>query len=429
MKFTDLQKSILFESAKKILAEANPYDNNEDMSWEDENPKDNENETEDFGSAYSPDELKEIVKKNFVLYKQLLTTTYWFVEAANKIIAHYINGQMTFHDVYVELDNLMNKQFQGKRMNLNKIAYNFEFYMKKLSQSIPKIGNAEYKYLFNEFWIFFNKALYEYKDMSDSYYRYYNYLKDLVIMKDLKLTKEQISKYHTLSWDLRTNIKDTKILNTAYYKTIFNTNGTNKGFFDKMRDYADNKRNNPQDRSKPKNPYDGQKPTNAPQLDYKGSNEMLDTLKFHSIENELLRKIQELTKKYIASNFKDKSISQEIDKIEAEMNENRKEYFANDADRKKKDKKYYSNNNSPELKQRFEDTDKKYQGWGAWNEFNPKNPNSKTPKTIIPKGDKYRSRDTKENEPGFRQRHWDPDLQDYQRDNNRDLNDYGRDND
>ena len=72
MKFTDLQKSILFESAKKILAEANPYDSNEDMSWEDENPKDNETESEDFGSAYSPDELKEIVKKNFILYKQLL---------------------------------------------------------------------------------------------------------------------------------------------------------------------------------------------------------------------------------------------------------------------------------------------------------------------------------------------------------------------
>lgn len=415
MKFTDLQKSILFESAKKILAEANPYDNNEDMSWEDENPKDNENETEDFGSAYSPDELKEIVKKNFVLYKQLLTTTYWFVEAANKIIAHYINGQMTFHDVYVELDNLMNKQFQGKRMNLNKIAYNFEFYMKKLSQSIPKIGNAEYKYLFNEFWIFFNKALYEYKDMSDSYYRYYNYLKDFVIMKDLKLTKEQISKYHTLSWDLRTNIKDTKILNTAYYKTIFNTNGTNKGFFDKMRDYADNKRNNPQDRSKPKNPYDGQKPTNATQLDYKGSNETLSRVKFFTKENELLGKIHQLTKQYIDSNFKDKSIDQEISKLRQEIENNRKQHF--------------SQNNDLDLKQEYDSVSRKYEGWGAWNEFNPKNPKSKTPKTIIPKGKDYRSKDRRESEPGFRQRSWDPDLQDYQRDNNRDLNDYGRDND
>lgn len=429
MKLTESQKQMLFESAKRMLLEANPNDPNgvSDAEFENSDFDGDPHEDEEFSKndEFDPREFSKVIRELYLSYKSILAGSYRYIKKMDTLITGYNAGspllKFRWDNVYVAMQTALDDAGPNQK-SLNKAGANFKHYLtNNLVTIINGTNIPTNKNMYIYFYKYFQNLMTRYYDETSEYFDYLKVIMESKIKHQLKLTKENNNTYHVFSHSSKNYLKTT---HDYYYKMNFEASGTNKGFYKHVRDlFMKGKKVEDENHREP-NPYDGQKPTNAPRLPHKGSNQevsaqndSINRRKYIAAKSDVLNKIHDLTKKFVASNYKDKAIKLELDKLDKELDSIEDIYL--------------KLVNNPDLRYKFDSINDKFNGdgMGAWSEYNPgdggsqRRSNRVTPKD--PKRDNYRSTTKHPREPGFRQGNWDHDLQDYGRDNNRDLNDYG----
>lgn len=438
MKLTESQKQMLFESAKRMLVEADypiglpnpprakqagPQSNSNTTDAEfDEGPsQDTQEQGDDFNYSkddeFKPSDFSDVIKTLYLSYKSILVASEKYITIVDKLLLGYNSGskelKYRWDNVYVKMEELFDETFPGNQKNLNKSSHNFTTALRKLVIIINGTNIPTNKAMYIYFYNFFKNLMKEYYEETYEYFDYLKHIRENVIKQQLKMSPENNKKYHVYSFGAKKYL-ERKI--KYYYKMNFEQSGTNKGFYKHVRDLFMNGADFRDSNDKEYNPYDGQVPHGGAGLPYKGDNDTNHRRVYYAEENRLLNRIHELTQQYIASNYKDNNIKNEIDRLRQQIKDNEQEYFK-------------KSNNTAKLKADVDNIRNYYKGDGVWNDFHPGSGSSSRKRNNVtpndPKRDNYRSTTKHQREPGFRQGNWDHDLQDYGRDNNRDINDYG----
>jgi len=426
MKLTQIQKELLYESAKRMLLETGfPMTKYvADAEFEPEGSPNarrssqgggqesqgNYEGYEDFkkGDEFDPVDFRKLTDSIFFAFKHTLTATNVFIKTMDRNINRYIKGDIRGDRMSILIQTAMDKPTKGNPdqptpKSLNKSIKQFEVLMRKLEVVVESTNIPFNKKLYGYFYEHCAKLKREYDSNTNQYYRYLaflsqNYFDNFVLAKHIP-DKEWVGKYHEFSFSAKEWVEP---MDKKYYKWSPHDIGTNKGFYRTVRDaFMNQGRPGDDEQSSRPNAYTGQRPDHSRAAiehtgdDYSGAEHV-----FYIEYNRLLNISLDLTRKFAASNYKDMNVKAQIDEIREKIDTLKRQKQMRAPD----DREF----------QKYQDIENKYQGWGAWNDFNEVGGKTK-PATF--KKSTHRSKDAPKEQPRYRTGKYDPDFEDYRRKN------------
>lgn len=426
MKLTQIQKELLFESAKKLFLEADypivPYNTPQskqaqpgsNTNTQNEQPKgDTQSEEwegyEDYkrGDEFDPKDFRRCVENLFTTYKHILSATKSFITTVGTYILRYQKGELKGSSLFVAIRIALNRPTkkqpgEATKRSLNKAGHQFNELMTELRNIVASTNIPFNKKLYGFFYQFLEDLRQEHIQKTDQYFRYiaylsYKYFRTFDFAKHIP-DKTWVEKLHEISFETE-NWVDKKL--EKYYKMMFNDVGTNKGFYRMVRDMF--MKHAPYESAEPDetNEYTGVKPDHTRKqightgTDYEGAEHI-----YYVEYNRLLNLIHELTQKFIDSNYKDMNIKNQIQEVKDKIEE-----LQSQRQQRAPNKK---------LKSKLQDIEDKYKGWGSWSDFSDKGSQPKSPNF---RDNNYRSKEAPKEQPRYRTGNYDPDLEDYRRRN------------
>ncbi len=410
MKLSLIEKQLLFESAKKILAEikypivpvdpvqakkAGPQTKQNSSGYDEDSTKSDE---------FQPDEFHRFVRQVYLAYKAFLGATENYIESLDKYFLNFLRGQWMGPSTYFKVEqamNMPNKKApdQASRKSLNKTTEVLNKLMNKFQDIVDstnvKFNKSLYQYFFN----FFENQMKEYRANTYDYFSYVayisqNYLRLFDFAREVP-DKEWPKNYHKYSYIAKDWVSSRY---NKYYKTPFEGSGTNKGFYRTVRDMFMDEQDFRDPDPVRKNAYsDYEANYGREALPYNRSNVVGARNIFHAEENRLLNKIHDLTKRYIDSNYKDVAANEEIKQLRQQIETARKQML--------------SRTNDTDLQSDLDKIDKKYQGWGAWKDFKEKPSQGRDSGSSQGGG----SEDSDRRQPRYGVGNYDPELEDYRK--------------
>lgn len=393
----------------EFIDDADEYEKNR-KKFEQEFGQDDEDAESYQSDQYTSQDFEKTVKYLYNTYKSILVASEKYIIMCDKSINKYINGE------YVDRGKVLadamfaqlNGVFKGTQKSLNSAIHNFEKVgLRNLERIVNTTYNKYNKKLYLYFTHVFKKMVDNFNEKTKEAFMFLKYVINNYISVDKKISKNMLNKWGFLSTEAKNFLSD-KL--QKFYKWSFEKSGTNKGFFQTIKD-AFFAQMSPEGSEYEFNPYDGKNPNHdLEQMSYEGpgSTTIGHMNVFYTEENRLLNKIHDLTRVYIDSNFKNEKAKQEIEELNILRQKNRD--------------KYIEQTNNNKLKAADDKLDREYEGWGAWNKYSQRPTKTSQPKDNS--RNNYRSKDQRPPRTGYRQGGYDKDLEDYRREDQKEYNDY-----